>query len=570
MIYHRYRREALREVSQTLALTVLGCVCLLSSSGCKSKSAERQPSTEVAAPAPAPIRFSDETHSFGLRSVYQDGSQSHNYSILEGIGGGVAMLDYDNDGWLDLFFPSGGALQSGMPPTGLPSTLWRNREGQTYSNVSEHAIVDNAPFFTHGVASADVDNDGFPDLLVTGYGGLQYFHNQGDGSFIECSSDVGLIDGSWSTSACWFDLNRDGNLDLFVTHYVDWSWENNPACGTPAAPDRCTPYDFDGLNDSVFLSSGDGSFQDVSATIGLAEQGKGLGVVAADFNADGIADVYVANDTSNNFYYENPGTGQLAEQGTYNGTALDERGIPNGSMGIAVCDFNLDQHPDIWVTNFENETCALYANTGQNSFRCITNSVGVNALGKLFVGFGTLAADLDHDGDEDIVVANGHLQLRAPLAQEQLILRNDHGKRLVRVAETNGYFAETHVGRGLVAGDIDRDGRLDLVFSNSLEPAALLLNRSEISDPSWIGVQLVGRRSPRDPVGARIVLHIDGEPSSRFVYSGGSYLSQGPYSLHWGLQEEVPLTATVYWPSGVEQKIEQLRPRQMHTIVEPD
>ncbi len=555
-----------------LGASMVGCTTrppshngLAHNNSANSKSANNDPTPSQS----ATIEFVDATEQFGLHSVYRDGSESNNLSILEGLGGGVGMLDYDNDGQLDLFFPSGGTLRAGQAPRGLPSTLWRNQAGQRLSNVSQAAKVEQAPYYSHGVACADVDNDGFVDLLLTGYGGLQFFHNQGDGTFLECAAELGLNDNSWSTSAGWFDLNRDGNLDLFVVHYVDWSWDKHPRCGSPTAPDRCAPYQFNGLRDAVFLSDGKGGFSDVSSTVGLVDEGKGLGVVAADFDGDGACEVYVANDTTNNFFYQSTSEGQLEETGLFNGTALDQRGIPNGSMGLAVTDFNLDHQPDLWVTNFENETCAMYQNAGGTGFRCVSNSIGVNALGKVFVGFGTVAADLDHDGYEDLVVANGHIQTLSPMAQEQLLLRNEQGKKLVRVTYDTGYFARAHVGRGLVGGDMDGDGRIDLVFSNSMEPAAIELNRSPTGEASWVGLQLIGTTSSRDPIGARIELRSGDVQRTRYVVGGGSYLSQGPYRVHWGLPEsDAPLSATIHWPSGKLQTISKLSHRTLHLVVE--
>jgi enediyne biosynthesis protein E4 len=563
----RWSTAAATKVSLLVWLLSIGPGCLS-----KSKLPEKSATTKAA----GKIQFEDATDRLGLVSVYRDGSESKNHSILEGLGGGVAMIDFDGDGWLDLFFPSGGSIEADQQPVGHPSTLWRNLAGAAFENVSRFASIEKADHYSHGVACTDVDHDGFVDILLTGYGGLHFFHNQGDGTYTECADQWGLRDDSWSTSAAWFDLNQDGNLDLFVTHYVDWSWNNNPSCGSPSAPDRCTPYHFRGLTDAVFVANGEGRFSSASGSGWLAEEGKGLGVVAADFSGDAIAEVYVANDTTNNFFYQNSGTGELKENGLFNGTALDERGIPNGSMGIAVADFDLDNRPDLWVTNFENETCAYYQNAGHSDFRCVSNAMGVNALGKVFVGFGTVAGDLDHDGYEDIVVANGHLQEYATLPQEQLILKNEAGRRLVRVAIDEGYFSKKHVGRGLVTGDLNGDGQLDLVFANSMENAAVLLNRTDVESNSWIAIRLIGRRSARDPIGASVVLESGAVGRQRQVIGGGSYLSQGPYTLHWGIPEhsgspdhEPSLRATVHWPSGVKQVVTDLEAGKINMILEP-
>lgn len=543
-------------------------IAITALAGCH-RGENRQPAV-VAEWQPTAIAFDDMTTHSGISSIYENAQEAKEYLILEGIGGGVAMLDFEPDGQLDLLFATGGKILADRKLVGLPSTLWRNIGDFRFQDASDASRSTDAPYFSHGVVSADFNNDGFADYLLTGYGGLQLFQNQGDGTFLESSRQAELDDHSWSTSAAWVDQNNDGNLDLYIAHYVDWSWQKNPACGAPGKRDQCTPYDFEGLDDSFYMSRGDGTFADMTRQCGLVASGKGLGVISADFNRDGLTDVYVANDTTNNFFFLNEGE-RWRETGLSNGTAVDERGIPNGSMGLAVFDFDRDQRPDLWVTNFENETFALYKNDGGADFRCITSSTGINALGTLFVGFGTVAGDFDRDGDEDLAVANGHLQSYVELDQDQLVLRNDAGKRLRRVAApADSYFDKKHVGRGLVSGDLDGDGALDLVFSNSMEPAALLRNRTSVArDNGWLRLRLVGVNASRDAIGATVVLHCSDGDRARYVCSGGSYLSQNPYVLHWGIPSGISVKgATITWPGGQVQHIADLSVGRETTISE--
>lgn len=514
-----------------------------------------------------PARFRDVTDATGVTSVYRNGEQAQERSIVESLGGGVAMIDYDRDGRLDLVFPGGGTISSDQPLAGLPTTLWRNQGDLSFEERSHEAAIHESRYYSHGCVAADYNQDGFVDVLLTGYGGLQLFRNQGDGSFVCCASSVGLDDGEWSSSAAWADFNGDAHLDLYVARYVDWSWQNHPPCAATVAGklDICAPGDFKPLSDSIYFGRGDGTFVGMAEEAGLAADGKGLGVIAADLNRDHHVDIYVANDTTNNFLYINDGHGKFRDIGLISGTAVDGNGTANGSMGLAVIDFNQDLLPDIWVTNYENESFGLYENTEAGNFLFSTNRTGVNALGGLFVGFGTVASDFDLDADEDLAVANGHVMLyprQSAVAQEPFLLINrikgersaSNSPRFVRqLFPPESYFSQPHRGRGLVAGDLDRDGDLDLVFSNTNEPAAILSNETQTGG-RLVAVHLVGTKSNRDAIGSRVVLHTDRGEYVRHVVGGGSYLSQNPYTLHWGVQSgEQPLRLAITWPNGQKQ-----------------
>jgi hypothetical protein len=551
-----------------------GAMCTLG--GCGST-----PPPTASAPATAPAnsvdlrrpQFVDVTESSGVRSTYQNGEAAGHSSIVESLGGGVGVCDFDRDGRPDLFFPGGGRLELNQPLAGIPGTLWRNSGSMQFADVSSAAAINTADFYSHGCATADYDNDGFPDILVTGYGGLNLFRNQGDGTFAEVHESADLNDNQWSSSAAWGDFDGDGNADLYVVHYVDWSWENHPYCPSSVAGkrDTCSPLEFRGLPDLLYLSNGDGTFRQ-SPAVHVAEPGKGLGIVAADINADARLDIYVANDTTANLLFVNQGGGEFREEGVVSGTAFDQRGLPNGSMGLAVLDYNRDAKPDLWVTNYEQETFGLYHNDGGGAFRCVTDSTGISALGNLFVGFGTVAADFTRSGFEDLVVSNGHVMQFprfSPVAQQPLYLQNDGGGKFTRQEFSPGsYFDQPHRGRGVVSADFDGDGKLDLVFSHTNEPAAILRQETDLPG-NWLALDLVGRRSNRDAIGAKVALETTGGKQVRWIVGGGSYLSQNPYRAQFGWPAGCDLVGVeITWPDGKVQRHSDLAADQVHTLIE--
>ncbi len=499
--------------------------------------------------ASGPIVFLDVTHDSGVQFGYRNGEEANHFSILESLGGGAALFDFDGDGLLDLFVTGGGYFggADGKEIKGYPCRIYRNLGGCKFQDVTREAGLEREWWYTHGVAVADFDCDGWPDLLVTGYGRLALFHNESTANgrrFVDVTDKVGLNDSAWSTSAGWADLDGDGYPDLYVCHYVDWSFANHPVCRGNARNierDICNPERFQPLVHALFHNEKGKSFRDVSAKYGFKPTGCGLGVVLADINGDGLPDIYVGNDTNNNFLYYNR-RGSLEERGALSGAAADETGRADGSMGVDVGDYDGSGRASIFVTNFQNEVHALYANLGGERFHHASRASGIAGLSRQLVGFGTAFVDFDNDGWEDLVFVNGHVW-RYPVAgtpkQKPVLLQNvdQDGRRFFRDASARGgpFFQTPALGRGLAVGDIDNDGWPDLVVSNTNGTISILCNQPAATNANrWLGIKLVGRNN-RDIVGSTVTIEGNTRNWTRFVKGGGSYLSSGDRRLLFGL-----------------------------------
>ncbi len=561
-------------------------------------------------PAVGTAWFEDITAGSGIDFVYRNGEETNHHAILESLGGGVALIDYDGDGLLDVFVTGGGAFEGpdGKQIVGRPCRLYKNLGGCRFQDVTAAVGLDKVGaepwFYTHGCAVADYDNDGWPDLLVTGYGRLALFHNvpderTGGRRFQEVTQETGLRGGHfWSTSAAFADFDGDGYPDLYVCQYVDWSFANHPRCpgySDDVAFDICSPTQFEARPHALYRNNGNGTFSEVGKEAGLhaprlegdyaridfmspagrdrlrqadadRDFGKGLGVVVVDVDGDGRPDIYVANDTTDKFLYLNrstPGALRFEDVAVFSGAARDDRGAPNGSMGVDAADCYGTGHPALLVTNYQNESPALYRNLStRGKPRFIYNSAqaGLVAMGRQYVGFGTGFLDVDNDGWEDIVIVNGHV-VRHPKAssvQQMPMLFHNGGRtdtadvNFTHANELGGdYFRTAHRSRGLVVGDLDNDGRPDLVISHVNEPVTILRNVAE-GGAHWLGVRLTGL-GHRDVVGAKVVLEVGGRTLTRFAKSGGSYLSASDRRLLFGLGA-VATTGrlTVTWPWGQE------------------
>lgn len=544
-------------------LTSIGCL------GDSDRSLKTTGNPRTSPSQTSKVSFEDITSSLKLKHAFENGEKAKERSILETIGGGVAILDYDMDGFDDLYFASGGELEN-KQVTGLGGSLYRSLAARQFVEATSQAAVPCKGIYTHGTLSGDLNDDGFPDLLVTGYHGQVLLINQGDGTFVDVSKSAGLKESDWGTSAALGDFDNDGFLDIYIAHYVDWSFDKHPDCKNAGTPDVCAPALFNGITDAVYFNLTDGTFANKSAEVGLAPEGKGLGVIACDFTQDSLVDIYVANDTTDNFFYQNKG-GKLDEIGLANGTAIDDMGTPQGSMGLCTLDYDSDLKPDIMVSNYENQSFALYKNDGDANFRYATSTAGLLALGTTYVSWGSVAADFDLDGDEDVVVANGHVMISHPPEQIPLFLINlGTAKFQAQAFDADSYFAKKWRGRGVGMFDMDWDGDLDLVITHINQDAVVLKNQTETSGNCW-KLKLVGTQSNRNAIGARLIVESNKRKLLRNVYGGGSYLSQSSYCVHWGLPaDEIVNKVTIYWPSGVQQVISQPSPRTLQMIHEPN
>lgn len=523
-----------------------------------------------------PPLFEDITERSKLEMTYRNGEEAGHLAILESLGGGVGVLDFDGDGLPDLFLTGGGHYtgQDKKQITGLPCKLFRNLGGCRFQDVTAEVGLDRLAsgpwFYSHGVAVTDFDRDGRPDLLVLGWGRIALFRNVDGKRFEDVSAKAGLDRGiTWATSAAWADLDGDGWPDLYVCQYVDWSWANHPRCNYDGrTPDVCPPKSFSGLMHKVYRNNGDGTFTDVSATCGLVKGGpsasKGLGVLAVDVDGDGKPDLYVCNDTVDKFLYLNKSTkGKILfeEVGLLSGAARDDRGLANGSMGVDAGDYDGCGKPALWVTNYENELHGLYANgcgPGRVLFHFQTSAAGIGVIGQKYVGWGTAFIDFDLDGWEDLFISNGHA-IRFPSetgvtrAQKPVLLLGRGGKFQQATQRLGSYGQSGHLGRGVGFVDLDNDGRVDVVINHMNEPATVLRNVAG-DKHHFLGVQLQGA-GHRDIVGARVVLEAAGRRQTRFAKGGGSYASSSDRRLVFGLGTADRIDkVTVTWPDGTQQE----------------
>lgn len=498
--------------------------------------------------------------------VVPDNGARHGFAtILESLGSGAAAIDYDRDGWPDAVIAGGGDFD-GRTCIGKPVHLLRNRKTQ-FVNATSTSGIGTTRFYHHGICAADFNNDGFQDFLVTGYSGVQLFCNLGDGTFAESLDTVDLFSGGWSASAAWGDFNHDGHLDVYITSYVNWSFDNDPPCfaSDQITRDNCSPKIFEALPDRLLISNGNGTFTEQSTSFNVRPDGKALGAVAADLNSDGYLDLYVGNDVMMNFLYRNEAGKSFTDWSIFGGAAGSRRGSPDASMGVDIVDFNNDGIFDIWAANFEMESFALYRGLGDLQFRHVSETTGVSAIGGQYVGWGTAFVDLDLDGDSDCIVCNGNVvqhPQHSPTLQRMVILESIGGQYFEAVTRQTGSAPMTPMhGRGLALTDWNRDGRVDLLITPTHAPSQLLQNES-VTDGRSLTVELCGRTSPRQAVGAIVTLTTssveDGlkRTQTKQLVGGGSYASTSLAELNFGFKrgEEVQ-TLQVQWPGGQLQTV---------------
>jgi hypothetical protein len=552
--------------------------------GCSPAPTPALPDPSKAEEPAGPPAFEDVTAASGVAFTYRNGEEAGHFAIIESLGGGAALVDYDGDGKLDLFLPGGGYYE-GTKVLGHPCKLYRNLGGFKFEDVTAKTGLDRVSFpYSHGAAAFDYDRDGWPDLLVTGYSRPVLLRNEPDGAggrrFADVTAKAGLAVGLWSSSAGWGDLDGDGFPELYVAHYGDWGFAtNHPTDCTYDGKTRdvCQPRRFKALPHTLYRNKGDGTFSDASAALKLRTDGKGLGVLVTDLNNDGRPDVYVANDTDDNFLYVNRGKAgelALAEVGLSAGVARDERGVANGSMGVDAADFDRSGRASVLVTNYENELPALYRNRSDprgERFTYDTLTAGLAVVGGAYVGWGAGFLDYDLDGWDDLVVVSGHA-IRFPTKidrrQLPLLVRNEGGKFRPVTPRGGAYFRSPHNARGLALGDLDNDGRVDLVVSHLNEPVAVLRNVSPADGRHWVGVELAGEKH-RDVVGARVEVETAGGKQTKFIKGGGSYASTCDPRLAFGLGADTRVErVTVHWPSGRTQEFAGIAPDGYWTLAE--
>jgi hypothetical protein len=531
------------------------------------------------------VQFVDISDSVGVDFTHDNSATPSKY-LIETMGGGVAVLDVDNDGRLDIFFTNGARIderQDGDRPDKSDRRFWnrlyRQKPDGTFADATEKAGLSGAPQnqYGMGVAAGDYDNDGFQDLYVTNYGGNILYHNKGDGTFTDVTARAGVGAGAWSASAGFFDYDNDGRLDLFVTRYVDWSFQNNRYCGEKKAGYRayCHPDNYEGLANVLFHNNGDGTFSDVSSKAGVANSsGKGLGVAFADYDHDGFVDVYVANDSVQSFLYRNNGNGTFTDLGLLVGVGFNEDGKTFAGMGVDFADYDNDDRPDLIVTDLSNERYRLFRQNADGSFRDLTNMSGVGGATLPYSGWSTRFFDYDNDGWKDLFVAQGHvmdtIEKTSPnlrYLQPPLLLKNDSG-RFVRVM-AGEVFKKEWAGRGAALGDLDNDGDVDLVVSNIGQKALVLRNEGG-NKGNWIAIRTVGTVSNRDGIGSQVTVVSSGLRQHFTVNTAAGYLSASDKRLLVGLGgDAVAKQIEIRWPSGTVQKFDNVKAGQTLVATEP-
>jgi hypothetical protein len=537
--------------------------------------------TEV--PKVVPGKFVDITQQSHIDFVAQASHTDKKY-LIETMGSGVALFDYDNDGQLDIFFANGAPLSDPTPKGTIPlktgpkywNRLYHQKPDGTFEDVTEKAGLQGIGY-DMGAAVGDYDNDGYDDLYVTGLGGNHLYHNNGNGTFTDVTQSSGTGGSGWSTSATWVDLDNDGLLDLVVLRYVKWDFDDI-WCGehTPGHRSYCHPDTFEPITPLVYHNDGHGHFTEVAAKIGLNRPGKGLGVSIGDFDGDGKVDVAVANDSMVEYLYRNKGNGTFEELGMPAEIAVDGDGRTYAGMGIDLQDFDNDGLPDLIITNLANQKYALYRNNGDGSFSYDSYVTGIGGMTLLHSGWGIHFIDYDNDGRKDLLIAQGHdldtVELNYPQLRykEPPLLAYNTGKSFVDVSSQSGdMFKARWVGRGLAVGDIDNDGRVDAVFTTNGGPAYVLRNETN-TDNHWLTLLLVGHKSNRDGIGAVIKLTTAAGSQWVTVTTGGSYLSASDKRAHFGLgAASAAQSIQIRWPSGVLQTLSNIHADQILTVNEP-
>ena len=537
--------------------------------------------TESAAPADAPstATFRDVTQQSGIHFVHNNGAYGKKF-LPETMGPGVAFIDYDNDGWPDIFLVNGTDWPGHAQKHSTPK-LYRNNHDGTFTDVTHKAGLD-LELFGMGVAVGDYDNDGYDDLFVTAYGQNHLFHNNGNGTFTDVTQKSGLAGiKEFSTSAAWVDYDKDGRLDLVVGNYVQWSQESDLYCTLDGkSKSYCTPESYKGASLRLWHNRGDGTFEDVTTKAGLNDPtSKTMGIAILDYDNDGWPDLLVSNDTQPNKLYRNNGNGTFSEKAVVAGIAFSEDGVARAGMGVDAADYDRSGSPSILITNFSNQMLSLYHNEGKGLFVDEAPRSEIGHASLLTLGFGCFFFDFDLDGWPDIFIANGHIdadiqrvQPNVKYAMPPHLFRNMGKGNFVEVTKSSGAaFAAPRVGRGAAYADFDNDGRLDLLLSTN--GGAVYLFHNEPTSTSKanqsLRIKLVGNKSNRDGIGALVRVTSAGETQAQMLRSGSSYLSASELVLTFGLAQRTKAeTVEVRWPSGQVDHLMNVDAGQTITVTE--
>jgi hypothetical protein len=495
--------------------------------------------------------------------------------LIETMPGGVALLDYNNDGLLDIFLVNGGQLQE--KPGGFVSfnrhnpaywnRLYRQNKDGSFTDVTEQAGLGDAGDTNYGmgVAVGDYDNDGFSDIYVTNFGKNILYHNNGDGTFTDVTAKAGVAAGGWSASAGFFDYDNDGRLDLFVTRYLDWTVEKSKACGSER-PTYCPPGEFPAITNILYHNRGDGTFEDVSLSSGIAaKKGHGLGVAFADYDGDGFTDIFVANDVTNQFLFHNNGNGTFTECGLESGAALSENGKMLSGMGVVFQDYDNDGLPDLLVTQLPHEPYVVFHNDGRGLFSPQELAAGFGVLSGNSSGWGVGLEDFDNDGWKDAFIVQGHVFDNVEMYDGSLRYREPP----LLALNHKGHFVKVDAGsdvplagRGAAFGDLNNDGWIDVITTALGDRPQVYLNRG--GELHWLTITLRGRQSNRDGFGARV--QVNGQ--TRVATASGSYLSSNDKRLHFGLGSAATAEIEIKWPSGIRQVLRSVKADQFIVIEE--
>jgi hypothetical protein len=548
---------------------------------CRFAAAQTAPAAVASAPGRVPelvdITASTQIHFEHLASPEQR-------YIVESMGGGVALLDYDGDGWLDIYFTNGPSVAMALEGKKARSALYRNNHDGTFSDVAARAGVEY-PCWAMGVAAGDYNNDGHPDLVVSCFGGVVLYRNNGDGTFTDVTKQAGLDkDTGWATGVTFGDYDGDGKVDLFVPHYVDFDLKDLPTFGSRKTcqyhevPVQCGPRGLKGYPDTLFHNNGDGTFTEVARSAGVddAKRFFGLGAVWSDFDNDGKIDLFVGNDGEPNYLYHNEGAGHFREVGYDAGIAVSDDGIEQANMGLALGDYMHTGHMSIAITHFSDEYAVLYRNDGNLSFSEVSHAAGIARPTERFVGWGDAFVDLDNSGWLDLVLVNGHVYPQVDNAavgtayrEPKLVFQNQRNGTFKDVSARIGTVVTTpQVSRGMAVGDLFNRGRLDLVIEN-LTGSPMILETQPDSSNHWISVALEGGSSNRMALNARVFVTTGGVRQMDEVRSGGSYLSQSDTRLHFGLGSASRVDKLeIRWPDGSSQVFQDVAADRFYQIRE--